>query len=431
MIPLIRKKPLTIIWFIVLAEIAGSLIEGYPQLSKANSETNANSSQAVFNFSPSKNVIIIVLDSFVSPSFTAITKSNPALAENFKDFTYYQNTLAAFSTTAPSIPAILSSQRYDNQIPMNEFLQAAMPTALPVELNKRASDVSVLSLPQLGPAMHAPCYRVSNVVAQHPQIVEFQEALELLDFTLFRSTPQFLKRKVYAKQRWFLQRQFSRQNNPRPLFDSIELINSFTRRADIKAEAPTFKFIHLMIPHPPLRVDKNCAAIERRNKSNKADFEAQASCALKLVSQFTQKLKDIGIYDSSMIVVTADHGYALHYLPFKRPAGFPILEQALPLLLIKYPNSKATNLNISDAPASIIDIPATVMDSLNYEYQFEGQSLVKLQSDAARERVYRRYAWTNDFWHRDYLPKMQELIVNGDVKEIGSWKLGKLLVAPK
>ncbi len=386
----------------------------------------------LYSFSAEHNFIVIILDAFSSPGFEAVLKNSPELRQTFSGFTFYPNTLAAFSTTAPSIPGLLSGMEYDNTETMRSFLKRALgERSLPAVLERNGYQVNVMSLPQLCPHLGQPCISLGRVVAKDAQQEERSELLELLDVTLFRSLPQVLKKPLYRNQRWFLQRLLSDGGSPRPLFDTVRFVDAFERNANSTASRATFKFLHLMLPHPPYRFDATCTAIENTKGNDKKKYEEQATCALHLTERLLGKLKALGVYDNSTIVISADHGYSIHYLTAQRPKNLPLMEQALPLFLTKLEQANTQDpMAISHVPGRLTDLPRTIADILKINADLPGESILKLQDSSPRMRSYRNYGWNNKLWHRDYMPTMYEFHINGDARDPAAWQPGPVLAAP-
>lgn len=419
-----------ILVFLVLAfslGAAGEFVEGVPRLLSEDQESKSDS---LFQFSSTRNVIIVVLDTFASPAFEAIVGRSPAVAEQFSGFTFFRNTVAPFSTTAPSIPAILTGREYDNSQEFKQFLSSVLPErSLPSVLDQSGWQVDVMSMSQLCSRIKGSCHALNKVVAKDMASVERREALELLDLDLFRILPQPLRKKVYNHERWFLQRMFSRGGSPRSLYNSVRFFEVFDREARVSGDKPSFKFIHLMLPHPPCAFDANCKTRKPgKGRPKKQDYENQGACALKLAGKVIEMLKKNNLFEKSMIIVTADHGYAERYIPFKNSKKLPIPEQAMPLLLVKpFGKNAAEPLAVSQAPASLLDISSTIGDSVGMKGTFPGESLLALSPDAPRVRRYKSYGWNDEFWGRAYLPRMQEYEISGDVRDPAAWEWKRAL----
>jgi len=101
------------------------------------------------------------------------------------------------------------------------------------------------------------------------------------------------------------------------------------------------------------------------------------------LSQFIDTIKQAGLYDSSMIIITGDHGqvfnngYTSHCTPLLSYA-----ETHVPLL-VKYPYQ--TEGKRVDSLISLIDITPTILDVVDIPYQendFDGASLMDIESSS-------------------------------------------------
>ncbi|MBX7143337.1 MAG: sulfatase-like hydrolase/transferase [Oligoflexia bacterium] len=418
--------------FIVVIALSVQLLQAFSKDVPLWQEPRPSPIEHVYEFSPEKNVLVFVLDSFLAPAFDAALEQSPDLRSHFAGFTYYQNMLSAFSTTAPSIPALLTGKQYDNSLPLRKFWQSVLQEeSLPMRAIAQGYQAALVTLPQLCARTKLPCYSLNKVLSKDTSHMELRDLMELLDVALFRVSPQPVKVQLYANERWFLQRYFIRSGTPRALFDSFHVGEGFARAIGNTATQPTFKFIHLLLPHPPFRFSPSCGPVTRVGASERELYEDQAICTLHIIGEIFEEMKKHSVFDSSMILVVADHGHSLHYMPFKRPSGFPILEQAMPLLLVKAPHASLTSpLSISQAPVSTVDVARSIAETMGIEGSFPGENIFKLSERDERTRTYRSYGWQDAFWKRDYLPKMEEFIVKANVRDPNAWNRGTTFSPP-
>lgn len=64
-----------------------------------------------------------------------------------------------------------------------------------------------------------------------------------------------------------------------------------------------FKFIHIDGAHEPYTYDKNV------NETVNATYETSLQASMTITKAYLDKLKEGGVYDNSVIIVMADHGY--------------------------------------------------------------------------------------------------------------------------
>lgn len=379
--------------------------------------------QTLYQFSPEKNVVMIVLDGFLSPAFDKLIELDPDVRESFSDFVYFKNTLASFPTTSPSIPAMLSGEEYDNSTTLSSFLADAIgERSIPSVLFKQGFSVDLVTLDHY--CRHLKSNSCSSLAANRQKSAKQHERSQLavlFDMTLFRSLPGFLKRSVYNNQEWLFQSFFQSRKGPAIHVHSLDFMDSFVPNLNTHSSKPTFKFIHLIIPHIPLRLGPDCEYRKDSKHTNREEFLMQASCALKLAETLIGRLKELQVYDQSMIVVLADHGMQFNFGHYTRKPGIPPLGVALPLLLVK-PFNHHAELQIADLPAKLADVPETIRAALSLPGSFPGQSVFEISATLPRKRIFRNYQWQHSLWKSDSLPKMKEFVVDGDAWNPDSWE---------
>ncbi|NMC64401.1 MAG: sulfatase-like hydrolase/transferase, partial [SAR324 cluster bacterium] len=371
-----------------------------------------------YRFSPDKNIIFIVLDTFESPAFSHIIKKDESYKERFKDFIYYRNTLSPFPTTLPSIPAILTGIPYDNNRPIKEYMKEVLgKSSLPGLLRSNGFQSDITTLSHYCNYLDSDsCISMEMATSNDYGKVEDREAAKLIDVVLLRAVPGQLKKWIYNEQNWRVQQNFAKRKGPRPHVVTIEFVEALQRYAKVKAGKPTFKFFHLMIPHLPIRLDAECNFSTEYHQVTIRDFTMQSRCALHLADMILQTLRQLKVYDQSAIFIFGDHGFTLKY--FKTPPNKPNIAKALPLLLVKGFGSQK-DFTISEVPAVLTDLPATVHDMLGLNVDISGaRPLSSLVDGEMRERRFFSYKWKNDNWAEAYLPELKEFMVRGDAWDV-------------
>jgi hypothetical protein len=182
-------------------------------------------------------------------------------------------------------------------------------------------------------------------------------------------------------------------------------------------------------------VDKDCEYIGARSL-RRPNYTEQARCGIRRVGAFLDKLRELGLYDSSLIVISSDHGVALPPEGFtddRDVFGGPLSEMAgsaLALLIVKPPSATGP-VRVSDAPSAISDIPATIVDTLGLKNPFAGTSALKLDEHAPRPRQFATYLWSSAEWQADFFPYMDIFTVDGSVAAGRAWKTEEPIYAPK
>lgn len=383
---------------------------------------------SVFEFSPERNVVILILDSFQGDVFHGIINEDPHYGDIFDGFTYYRNSLSGFSHTAGNVLLILTGKYYDNLSPLVGFLKTAFsPNSAPKVLKDNGYQVDLVCTSGFGieKILHADRTIASSQIGIRDilgQNVKLKEATFLFDLTLFRYLPHSLKKYVYNSQSWFFSNiaseGFFGEFPAGPYRDDIEFIKAMGRRAQSNSDKNTFKYIHLWLPHPPMRINERLEyALLEVTREN---YERQAKGTLQLVNMFFEKLKDLGIYENTMILVLSDHGFGIEVEEDEygendssgSTVENTVKGRALSLLLVK-PFMSAGKLRISDAPVSLSDVAKTVVSELGLESEIPGVSIFDVKASDIRDRRYLFHTWEKGGWSWIYLPPMREYVISG------------------
>lgn len=387
-------------------------------------------SSGLFNLSPEQNVVMIVLDEFQSGAMRVLLEREPRYREAFRGFTFYADALAAYPTTDASVPSMLGGFTINSGEPLSHYFSAVKERGLPAHVRSWGFRTEMV----VHPPFRALCSEGgADRCVTTPEMVSggretsIGETLQLLDYSLFRHVPHALKRIVYNDQAWTLQRANLVAPQQR---NAIELISRFVAEAGNTSTSPTFTFMHLLLPHSPYRLSAECGVAERGvpGSSVKEFYLDNVRCTLSLIERLLERLREIGVFENTVVVLAGDHG---GFFDFGREADFlPLKTRAFPLLMIKPPLERGVvypPLQISQAPASLLDIPATVADLVGKELSSQGQSLRGLAEESRRSRPFTLYRWKQRFWARDLLPAGELFSVQGPAYERSSWSVASSL----
>lgn len=434
-----------------------------------------------YDFSNRKNIILLVVDTFQSDVFQEIIDQDPAYKKYFKDFTYFRNTTGGYPSTYAAIPFALTAQYYTNSQPIQQFMADAYtsPSSIPHELLKRGWQVDLF--PAVMKSVFLDRTVISNIRKNRRQVRKTRLAY-LFDITLFRYLPHFLKRGIYNEGNWVLSRWVHKgggdelfdgeepdENGEQPLRRTrkvrrslphisrvrrlgmgispkavhasldIQFVKNFLKKAVVVTEKNVFKFYHWRGLHEPFRINANLEPVNLPlNRTNLVDM---ARGELKLVHFFLEGLRELGVYDNALIMVFGDHGHPYGGFGLRLPPAMTegrfgqspipkgVLESGIPLLLVKRPGSHG-NLEISEAPASLADVSATIFYDLGLGRIGMGEPLFQIPSDRPRERRFLYYYWTHSDWLHRYLPDLFEYRIMGNSWLGSSWQASGKIFKP-
>ena len=415
-----------------------------PKIWKTVSQAHYPSDE-IYEFSSKKNVVQFILDAFQSDIFQDIIDEDPSYyKKELEGFTFFKETTASFPTTYMSVPAILSGKNYQNHIPMPEFVKETLNgKTITNVLYDKGYEIDLVH----GGGRRYFEGRFSNAFWPGRLYAESKyhyvrgKAALMLDLVLFRSVPHLLKGAVYNNQLWLAQRLIGWTYGSQLILSHRTFLQDLISKMSVSRTQPVYKLVHLMITHTPLVMNADCEYVGKVLPFTRENLKIQLACGLDSAIEFFQRLKSFGIYDSSLIILQADHGGGMkvQLKSVDEKGGSTsfinsidltrIVGSALPLLAIKPPYSKGP-LKISEAPAMLTDIPATISSVLKLNEEFPGISVFKIDPQGVRERRTYYYKWRAENWQDEYFNRMDEYIIKGSVFDEASWRPGSTSYPP-
>jgi hypothetical protein len=240
----------------------------------------------------SKNVYLIVPDMFVGPEVMKLQyKSKYDFTKNLKEkgFKIIKNPRSNAPATGYSMPHFFKMKYYlkDGQVISDEEYEKIwlFPSAFEVrkEFHKRgynyymADDGSYIRC--LG--YEDKCFPKKAF----PNRYDFNFLLQSMFFKLYeiqnRKLGSFGFKKLIE------------------LKDMIEYLPKPEKR-------PFFLYVHVSMPHPPIRLDENCKPLKNRTYTSADSYEKQAICASKMIDKTVDKI--LSRDPNAIIIVQSDHG---------------------------------------------------------------------------------------------------------------------------
>lgn len=341
-------------------------------------------------FSQDKNIIVLFLDGFNASQVTLALKEDPAFLDNYEGFTWFKNTLSTGTTTGSSYLALAGGHQYTVEaINQRDIVSIADETNKAYRVYpdafSRAGWHITFADPQYGTQFPESVYLSQYDYAQHflqqrewyPDFqaellksIDNSEEVILTSIAIFKATPPVLKRKVYNGGRWLSKTSggvVGRHLHINNKGQHWGLLNALADESLASHTQNTFKYLHFDFPHPGHAID---AEGDLHGPSN---YTIESQQALAKIGDFLNRLKTLGIYDNSMIILVSDHGWT--YTPtdgfspdFNEhiPVGFHKKMQpsvAHALLMVKDFNARGA-LDISNTFMSNADVAGIVCAQL-------------------------------------------------------------------
>ncbi len=427
--------------FVLQFLTVGVLVVQHKESVNISATRSEASLENIYRFSTKQNTLHIMLDGFQSDVFNDLINI-PQLGESYRKaftgFTYYPETLGVFPYTRFSVPAFLSGKFYTIKMPQDEFVDEVLTGKNIINVAyEKGFDVDLVAG---GPYLekryshlkHNNLYNLDNMNSS------LEEVSKIIDLALFRASPHALKRIIYNEQKWLLSPIFSGKDGMQfNYFKHTWFLNNLINNMVVSRDKPVYKYIHVMNTHNPMVVNGSCSYLGAPVRANREDLTIQAKCTLDTVSRLFERMKELGIYDNTLIIMHGDHGSEV---PNHR-VGKPIVmidgevaepkyaSLASPMLAIKLPQAK-DELFVSDLQVSLADLPDTISDIMNWDEQFNHRSILTLKPGELRARHMHLYGWSKNEWLRKYPQAIQEFIITGSHYET-KWQLGNTYFPPE
>ncbi|HKY22374.1 MAG TPA: hypothetical protein VJM31_14260 [Vicinamibacterales bacterium] len=411
----------------------------------------------IYQFSGTKNVIHIVLDEFQSDLFTDILQQDrDILDRQFSGFQYFEDHAGAFPTTSFSMPAMLTSREYRNEKPAPEFVREAFKEAsIFNKVSKAGYDVDAMSIVPiasfeewLGPEA-APYWRGARFRIRKPFLDQeaYREVAtrQLLELAMFRHVPHAAKAfgierpDRFYRATWMKTDESPAQIRRHEASNSVAFLERFISLMNVGRERPVYKLIHVGIPHRPIVVNRECRFLGVI-PITRVTYGDQSRCALKLVAALLDRARALGIYDSSLIVVSSDHGTDLppwgfngesDTLSASRSPAIPrlaaIAGTAKALMLVKPPHRNGP-IAVSQAPTSHADFQPTMIDLLGLA-EPSHTSMFRLEPNQPRTRSFGMYDFRQRF-PKQHLDRIHILSIGRRVVDAAGWNMSHTVWPP-
>lgn len=337
--------------------------------------------------SSSQNMIILVVDTFDGTAFNDIITNNPEYSDIFGGFTFYRDTMSAYTSTDMSIPMIMTGNDYRNDITYGEYLCSSYSDSELMQwLSENEWGIGVYTdmlVPQNNDELGIEnLHKLLRVSSDRVTLMRY-----MYDIILFRYLPQPLKRyftfypdNLKTELCTFASSDYNVYTEDNLLFeDAVKYISA-------KRPEGVFQLIHIDGSHPPFYYTSDLVLSD-----NETSYEEECEGIIKLINQFIAGLKDKGVYDNTVILIMGDHGY--------------YNSRQNPLLLVKATNETHA-LEISEKPVSFYDLQDAYLKLL--EGKSDSRSVFDDVAVEGRTRTIRSVPWNTHLNHDTYGGLMKE-----------------------
>ena len=341
-----------------------------------------------FDMSTEQNLVIFVVDAVDSATFQQLLQSEDSqFRKVLENFTYYPNTVGSYPFTKHAIPFLLNGKWYENQEDFRAFTTQAMDESpLLQELRARNYRMGVYE---------------EELIYENDNVYDFENVTRAeYQFSSFRSLVKAELKLVWFKYAPFPVKRLARVNvedfsrllvldNDEALFhaNNTDFYQDVENAVITTTDDKCFRFIHIEGAHVPFRYDRDVNLIDEAQGSYPQNIE----CSMTIVRRYLEQLKAAGVYDSSAIVILADHGYGYNQ-------EIPIVGRGNPLLAVKGINEHHDFIS-SDAPISYEDLQEAYRRLLDGA---SGDQVFDVREGDIRPRRFLCYLYEKDAYMVEY-----------------------------
>ena len=297
------------------------------------SSASESDDRSIFKVSSERNILVLSFDGVSGSAVREVLGQHPEIERSFSGFVFYDKVASSsLATSASTVASLYGNQNFKEKYDTEGQLWKSAPRRLLTNyLNENGFEVSTYGIYNKGFAERS---RRHSMLAPRPPA----SVLTLLNYSLARALTRFgVFRGGLARQLedWTqealtprgaeardLRRKMSSSQAPKwkwgRLTPTVLDYREYVRRLDVAAVGPVAHFAHFTYSHYPVEFDGDC-----RFKGHDPDWFAarqnwmgareEARCVLKQAGQFIERLKALGVFDRSLVVLKSDHGKPWRY----------------------------------------------------------------------------------------------------------------------
>ncbi len=361
------------------------------------------------------NIYHIVLDEFQSDLFQLYLDDR--LKSALGGFRFYPHAITPFGRTEVALASTFSGIEYAYNEPLYDYIARSFTQdSMITRLRSAGYQTSAV----LRTSYHKFEFKAQILTSQFDTIywqkrVQLERSTDdrsalLMAMWFYKHFPADLVSMIIGPTHFKQLRNGTLLPNDAPI-RSLQSFRDFMEREAAQAGHGRYVFLHLMLPHFPEVLGADC-----QYQLGKLTLpREQARCAVGLIEEFIGKLKELGRFKASLILIHGDHGKWMYY----RDGNLVPVEASIddldwnwgrsrPLVLFKPAGVSAENapLVVSPRRIGLLDIAPTVLDSLNLSVteKFSGRSLLATKFPSRPVRYYHMY--DKDF----------KTVINGDLR---------------
>ena len=324
-----------------------------------NTELKDSTDNTSLEFSNKKNIFVISFDGLPGEDVYNTIKNSEEYTNELKDFTIFENAVSQSPTTNGSlIGDIYGIQDYKSK---GNSIPAAQETLKKEGLFSKMTSNYIKDSFQYG----YPGYGINDIKINSAinEIFKKNASYKFFNYPMVRMFGSIGARILHKVNDTSLLRTYIINiSTSSKLITKIEkgagpdwnkghmisasIFDSFVSDSSVSEKEFSLRYLHFNFTHFPINIDENCQYRSddlewHKNNQNEKGIRNIDICGVKKFIAFLNKLKELDIYDKSLIIFKSDHGQPTPYFS-KSPDNLRINEHVLwgysryrPTLMIK------------------------------------------------------------------------------------------------
>ena len=355
--------------FIVLMQIPAFVVQAF-SFHPVSSTNLRITKEKEFELASGENIVIFILDTMDEEYYADFLKNTPEYTEKLNGFVHYGNTLASGARTPIAVPSMFTGIPFIRSETYAEYKDRVWSDENCLSrLNDAGYDVRVYSESVLFSDVCADY--IHNFEKNKPKIGSWPVLQrQMYKMVLYRFMPHYLKRFFLIDTADFDAAMDTRDY----VIKDYEMIRDYRKNGLTISEdaGKTVRIYHMRGAHRKYCLNrKGKLAVKAKRK------ETVAGC-FGFVEEVLEDMKKTGIYDSSTVIITADHGDR-----HRAEQAIFLLKEAEDTRPYRDDDSPVSLFDLNVYLSGLAGIPAR-----NSEY---GMDLHELKPDMERERFFFRH----------------------------------------
>lgn len=353
-----------------------------------------------------KNVVVLMLDRSIGAYIPYMCEERPALMEQFAGFTFYPNTVSTGTETVNASGGLFGGYEYvvaesnkrDDELFKDKQNEAI--TMMPKIFSKEGYHSTVCELPYAnmgsfheGKIIYDEIDNCDTYDAQYGQYDNYltdkekaclsleQQKRNFFFYSLFRSAPLIAQEKIYDSGDYL---SMTSNNIKAHLIQSYVFLRLMPELTEVCDSDGELMLILNDTPHentllnpPDYEPDVSVRLFEMSDRTlpdgrvmklstrfQEGHYDVDMAAFIK-VGAWMDKLRQLGVYDNTKIIIVADHGFELDQFSYLKFDEVPVDAEGMnPVLLVKDFNAGSAPLATDETFMTNADVPTIAMEGV-------------------------------------------------------------------